>query len=528
MNDRCRNLIISMTVGGLFIAGLLLLLVPTTSTHAWPVTPMPSPTPPATRPPGPAFVRPGGSGSWCLQDDPCGSIQYAIDRCEPGNGDTIYVAGGVYTGSGTAVITVTKSVTLYGGWDGATGGPVVRDPDLCPTTLDGERQRRVIMITGTVTPTIDGFIIARGNATGLGGGPFDSDAGGGIYSYGAAPIIHDNVITNNIASRQAGARAMGGGIYIRLKSGSAIIRGNHIVSNTAGVNIGQGEGGGAFLCGSAQVQDNRFEKNVACLGCSFAYGGGMCVGWTSQGVEIADNAFVDNRASEGGGIHLFWSAAQIAGNDIYDNNAKWGGGMYLYYDVGSVVESNEVISNAASVIGGGVVIRITPTSARPQILNNFIARNGATGDGGGVYAWSDWHISSITFTHNTLVNNGTGVVAGTNMTVTMVNNILVSHTVGITLAGSSGNVFADHSLFWANDDDGTRGTNAVDGDPAFVDPASDDYHLGSGSAAIDAGVDAGVASDIDGDPRPAGTGYDIGADEFAVHVYLPLIVREHQ
>ena len=68
----------------------------------------------------------------------------------------------------------------------------------------------------------------------------------------------------------------------------------------------------------------------------------------------------------------------------------------------------------------------------------------------------------------------------------------------------------------------------MDGDPAFVDPANDDYHLGSGSAAIDAGVDAGVASDIDGDPRPAGIGYDIGADEFAVHVYLPLIVREHR
>jgi hypothetical protein len=34
-----------------------------------------------------------------------------------------------------------------------------------------------------------------------------------------------------------------------------------------------------------------------------------------------------------------------------------------------------------------------------------------------------------------------------------------------------------------------------------------------GSAAIDQGVDAGVATDIDGDARPCGQGYDLGADE---------------
>jgi hypothetical protein len=43
---------------------------------------------------------------------------------------------------------------------------------------------------------------------------------------------------------------------------------------------------------------------------------------------------------------------------------------------------------------------------------------------------------------------------------------------------------------------------------------AEDYRLLSGSAAIDAGVDAGVTTDIDGQTRPYGDHVDIGADEF--------------
>jgi hypothetical protein len=53
-------------------------------------------------------------------------------------------------------------------------------------------------------------------------------------------------------------------------------------------------------------------------------------------------------------------------------------------------------------------------------------------------------------------------------------------------------------------------TNPVSGN-AQLDAT---YHLQNGSDAIDAGVDAGVTDDIDGDVRPIGNGPDIGADEF--------------
>lgn len=157
----------------------------------------------------------------------------------------------------------------------------------------------------------------------------------------------------------------------------------------------------------------------------------------------------------------------------------------------------------------------------------MLARNRASGSGGGFYAWSDWHISSATFAHNTLVDNGKGVAISRNMTVTLTNNIVVSHTVGITTTDSSAAVLADHNLFWSNGDDGIRGTNPVDGDPAFVDPDNGDYHIGPGSAAVDAGVDTVVTTDIDGDSRPSGGGYDIGADEYLARIYLPLMLKSY-
>ena len=51
-------------------------------------------------------------------------------------------------------------------------------------------------------------------------------------------------------------------------------------------------------------------------------------------------------------------------------------------------------------------------------------------------------------------------------------------------------------------------------DPRFANPAARDYHLQSSSPARDA-TDAGPPLDLEGDPRPRGAGFDLGADEAA-------------
>ena len=54
----------------------------------------------------------------------------------------------------------------------------------------------------------------------------------------------------------------------------------------------------------------------------------------------------------------------------------------------------------------------------------------------------------------------------------------------------------------------------IDADPLTV--SSRDFHLTAASPCIDTGTCTGApAVDVDGDPRPSGSGCDMGADEFA-------------
>ena len=115
----------------------------------------------------------------------------------------------------------------------------------------------------------------------------------------------------------------------------------------------------------------------------------------------------------------------------------------------------------------------------------------------------------------------------------LTNTILVSHSVGITVA--AGNTATLEATLWGTDtwanltDWGGAGTiitgtvNIWD-DPAFVNPDARDYDIGPESAAIDTGVPARVYYDIDDEPRPTGKGYDIGADEY-YHPALTVVKR---
>lgn len=71
--------------------------------------------------------------------------------------------------------------------------------------------------------------------------------------------------------------------------------------------------------------------------------------------------------------------------------------------------------------------------------------------------------------------------------------------------------------------DGCTAANGnIKADPLFVAPASGDFHIQSTSPCRDTGIDPVptyigpglVDFDFEGDPRPYGPGWDIGADEW--------------
>jgi len=143
--DRARCIVFSVVIAGVLLFALYLLL--------------PDATRAARANPGDLFVTHTGGGD-CSQASPC-DLQSALGLA--GEGDSIYLASGVYTGAGGAVVTVTQSINLYGGWDGAPTGSVTRDPATYTSTLDGQSQRRVIYIAPGTSVTLDGLRIANGS-----------------------------------------------------------------------------------------------------------------------------------------------------------------------------------------------------------------------------------------------------------------------------------------------------------------------------------------------------------------------------
>jgi parallel beta-helix repeat protein len=484
--------------------------------------------------PGDLFVKTDGAGSACTQGTPC-SLQTALGKAV--GGDTIYVAQGTYTGTGSAVVTITQSITLAGGWDGTPSGDVVRDPDAYPTTLDGENARRGVYISGDITPRLDGCIVTQGNATGLGGTPYDQDDGGGIYSEDASPIIVNNVITDNLGSSGTSTYGRGGGVHLANASATSLISGNLIISNTASTGY-NGYGGGISLYESnVTICENRVISNTGSTADN-GHGGGGGIFVSDHHPWIVNNIIQGNAASEvmagrGGGLYLDSASALIESNLIADNQTDpskdgYGGGIYHLFG-SPTLNNNRILSNTAKSGGGIYVFRSTSLT----LTNNVIAQNTAQGL---YFNGATNHLVTGMLVNNTIAHSGSdGVFLRDHVALTLTNNVIAGNDKGIwTTAVTTATV--DHTLFFDNTGGDTGGlgsitsTDEITGSaPLFVDPAGWDYHIMPGSPAIDTGATVPwLTTDIDGEPRPwpVGGAYDIGADEARwLPVHLPLVLR---
>jgi hypothetical protein len=516
-----RRVLLTLVAALVVLAGTLLLL---------------NASPQPVRAAGTLCVAPGGSGCDVAT---CGgtcyaSVQAAVDAAV--TDDEVRVAAGTYTGvqardSMTQVVYISKTVTLRGGY---SSDLTVWDPDTYPTTLDAQGQGRVVAIVGSsVAARLEGFIITGGNGAGMTvhcpviTGQSDG-CGGGVFVYAAHPTIVGNVVTHNVAGVSSGGRSTDGGGLCLSYAGGSVITGNLIISNTASLGE-RGVGGGVTLYYPYDVvmESNQVISNVATVHSSLpGLGGGLAVYGSGAAATIRNNQIVGNRTTGGGtwyggGIYHWFGSSHFEGNQVIGNYGEQA--VYLGGHDAARFESNQVLDNHTSV---GIAV-VYGSLSGPTLVNNVVARSGDRGI-------SFWASSSApltaTLAHNTLVGLGAGYgiyIESGYVSLAMTNTIVASYTWGITNTfPSSSTVNADHTLFWANTQDGIVGTNPVYGDPAFTGLGG--YHLGPDSAAIDAGVATAENVDIDGESRPLGAAPDIGADEaFWRRVFLPLILRNY-
>jgi len=236
-----------------------------------------------------------------------------------------------------------------------------------------------------------------------------------------------------------------------------------IRNNTVNNNSSQLYGGGFYYC------DGTIENNIITSNSADAYGGGLgyCYG------TIQNNIITSNSAGGGGGLVL--CNGTIQNNIISKNHGGSAGGLGDCY--GTI--QNNIITENSSIYGAGLFRCGWEDGG---IWNNTIVNNSATREGGGLYLCGN-------IENNIVWSNSAPNGAQLNDSCSMPTYCCIQDWTG----GGEGNISSD---------------------PNFGDPANGDFHLKPDSACIDAGCPIdGVTEDFEGDSRPFGSGFDIGADE---------------
>ncbi len=366
------------------------------------------------------------------------TIQEALDAAEGAGGGAVHAAISIYYEN----IVIPDNIRLLGGY--AHGGGV-RNPESFITIIDGYGMDSAVKISGVSNVFIEGFVIRNGHG-GYGGGIYVSHAsgveitgnkirenecasqpalpnlalGGGLYLHGHDILIHDNLITENLAY---GADGYGGGIYC---AGGGSIR---ITNNLLTYNTAQVAGGGIFINHPGApllIDDNAIQWNL--VDGSHGSGGAIYVS-NGSSATVHENLITDNRTyrvntagneSRGGGIYcageLILTENEIRRNEAFSYyNTGYGGNLYQYAYGGALfcadgssvnttmntIEENVAHSHAQNTSGsqrgygysyGGAIYcdggSTLVISAQPLVNNTAYAYGEDTASSGRGYAYA--------------------------------------------------------------------------------------------------------------------------------------------
>jgi hypothetical protein len=189
---------------------------------------------------------------------------------------------------------------------------------------------------------------------------------------------------------------------------------------------------------------------------------------------------------------------------------------------------SDIVSNVVNDIGpaGCTYVQGIYVSTSGTIKNNLVYRVGAVA----IHLWHD--ATDVIITNNTVTSSNFGMVigggdfyyttAGAN-NVYVANNIVYDNKYGISEQGTTGknnkyvnNLVYQNPTYNISLRNGLVATGTISSSPLFKaysrTAATPDYHLSTSSPAIGRGTATNAyLTDLDGKPRNATTGYDLGA-----------------
>jgi len=418
---------------------------------------------------------------------PNGSIGAALAAAQPG--DTLRVAAGTYVEN----LVIDKVVTLEGGWnadctqrDVAANVTIVQPADdtMSVVTIDGPTADPSVP-----PPVIDGFTITGGRAA------QGSNHGGGVRIIESNAVIRNNHIYSNTAYLLGGGVGWLGDGQLRMINN--VIRTNTI-SATAALGFDHiAWGGGVYASGGGllSMDGDLIERNRALdPDDASSLGGGI---YQQDGQTVLNNLTVlDNEAVAGGGI-LVTNDLEMNDSTVAENQAEFGGGVYLYYPntnsrgvvrstvlhgnhatrggglfqfAGSVdVENSAIISNVVDELEGGGLY--TAYGLATDVLT--VTRSTVTGNrapiGAGVYSNMALHLATTTVRDNVASDFGGGLV--TRRAATVVNSSIVANAAvgyGAALSHTSDDAMTLQNVTISGNDAGSAGAVYFDGDADLV------------------------------------------------------------
>lgn len=492
------------------------------------------------------YVRQGGTGEGLSWGDAMGDINAALQKgvdynkklSEADNKDAnkraqVWVAAGEYTGTITGnpddvnddsnihsqpyAYKMVDGVNVYGGFpDSGAPGEDDRDPNTYKTILQAQENKpeyptsasasaewknvgRVLVQPNhfTVETVWDGLVFRYGSLnTGyrysITGNIMNLDTkiigecgGAGVYMMGNSVlencVIENNLILadkKNIISNSGGIHTVAGGVFCR----GGVIRNCQIINN------------------SIRVYSQQKDEN----GAAFSYGGGLYILNDDKYTAAIFNSLISGNRAEA----LEWNNETVTYHTmaIGAGACQISGNFYNNTIVGNTAKTEN--STYSNIMCGGMFVYNTA-----EIYNCIIYNNKE--EGGRNIGISNPENLNLQVLSVDIPEGSSGNKPNNDGYSIMKERIHVYYSnVGYTDAGK--NAHGSSSLVYGNVTYASR--NNVSGYPNFVDESTGDYHLLTGSPAINTGTEVipnAIIPDYDADytNRIKDCGIDMGAFE---------------